>query len=487
MSTPAFNRAQNDIQKWVKDPRIPIDQSGADFLVACLDPCHDTQLTTLDGWPDLETGASVTRCIKQSITVSGTSGGSAPLTNPWDMHIVLNPFLDVFSNGFTFTTERANNSAKTSDASAISNPYGGLTVGCAFGSGTPVDYFSPGFNSALGQIGLDAAYSNGLGRVTGIAFEVVDTTSALHQQGSCFVWRQMASRDQVPTSFTTLNTDEAVPTQAHFNGVIMPNPPGDAKAAMLIPGTRNWASKEGCYVVAPFHSSDNPPIQTGYTQPVFLSAGERMQHDVFNVTTMRYPTPFGFQVLKEDSVQEYVMQPTKIYPYHMCGAMFTGLDPLSTFRITLVVYYETFPTTTLIDLPVLVMARPSMPYNPYLLELLAHAMQNMPVGVMFKENGMGTWFATAVRAASKYLAAPASLVNPLLGMAVKSAGEIANTYLQPAGQPQRSISKRKKVQNKNQQLANRKRGKKGAIQGPKNKKPSKADIDSALTALKNFK
>jgi len=485
MSSPQFTRAQNDINRWVRDPRIPINQSDADMLVACLDPCHDTMLANLDGWPDLETGASVVRCVKQSLSISATSGSGPAVTAPWDLHINLQPFLN-FSNIQT-TLSRVNNIG-TVTAADTSNVFGGLTCTAAFNSGQAVDYFTTDPFSALGNLDLPAAYSGGLSRVTGIAFEVVDTTAVLNQQGSCFVWRQMDTRDADTCNYTFLQSPPHTVGQSEttsFDGVQLVVPPLTVGQAMLIPGTRTWASKEGCYVVGCFHSAENPPIQTNYVQPIMVEDNDILGSS--NTTKLRYPVSPANVVVGTTRIN--AVQPQKIYPYHSCGAIFAGLNPLSTFRLSLVIYVESFPTIAPEDQAILVMAKPSMAYNPYLLELLSHSMQTMPVGVMFKENGLGTWFATAVRAASKYLSAPASLVNPLLGMAVKAAGEVANGYLQPAGQPTRTIAKRKKVQNKNVQLANRKRGGKNAIQGPKNRKVSnipKKDISQAIKALKNL-
>lgn len=472
MSTAAFNRAQNDIARWVKDPRIPIDQQGADFLVSCLDPCHDTILGSLDGWPDLENGASITRCIKQSIEISGTSGGGSVPTGPWDCHFNLNPFLDT-GVSFTQSLTRANTYMTYSAATMLTSPVGGLTATASFVAGSAVSPLTAPATSRLGQLGLPPTYSNGLGRVTGIAFEVVDTTSQLNKQGSCMCWRQNASEATTPTMVTGCNPNTTPPTMFWTNCMPLQQPPTTLSSAQLIPGSRIWEAREGCYVVGNFHSAENPPVEPSYVQPLFVD-------DVMS-TTNNSPMYLPNQCVAlggPSTLQIATHFPTKIYPFHQCGAIFAGLHPLATLRVTLVIYYESFPTVSPEDQPILVMATPSMPYNPYLLELLAHAMRNQPVGVMFKENGLGTWFATAVKAASKYLSAPASLVHPLLGMAVKTAGDVANGYLQPAGQPKRVAGKPKKTKNHNSKLAEGNRGKK-RVQGPKPQGKSRSKKNTA--------
>jgi len=85
--------------------------------------------------------------------------------------------------------------------------------------------------------------------------------------------------------------------------------------------------------------------------------------------------------------------------------------------INLNVYIERFPDQTVPDLVVL--AYPSPPFDPVAQEIYTAVMNDMPVGVMVKENGLGDWFAGAIQKAS-------AVIGPVLSMmphpAAKAAG-----------------------------------------------------------------
>lgn len=100
------SRGERLLNKWASSPQTTFTLSGKDWFVAAADPFHDTPLKHLAGWPDVEVGMSVVRCVKQQATISKPSG--FPDAN-WDCHLALLPWLN--AETFTETTDltRSNN------------------------------------------------------------------------------------------------------------------------------------------------------------------------------------------------------------------------------------------------------------------------------------------------------------------------------------------------------------------------------------------
>jgi len=91
----------------------------------------------------------------------------------------------------------------------------------------------------------------------------------------------------------------------------------------------------------------------------------------------------------------YLSQPDQFWTkFDQSGAYFTGLSATTTLQVTWIVDVERFPTEQQSDL--IVIATPSPAYDNVALEAYAHIMQDMPTGVMQKENGLGDWFMSAV-------------------------------------------------------------------------------------------
>ncbi len=118
----------------------------------------------------------------------------------------------------------------------------------------------------------------------------------------------------------------------------------------------------------------------------------------------------------------------RVHPFHQSGAIFTGLSFNTTLTLNLNVYYESFPSMS--DPNILALAKPSAIYDPCALELYSRVLQELPVGVPVRENGLGDWFLNAASTAAKYLGPVISMMpHPI----AKGAGA-ALTYLGQTGQ-----------------------------------------------------
>jgi hypothetical protein len=201
---------------------------------------------------------------------------------------------------------------------------------------------------------------------------------------------------------------------------------------------------------------------------------------VLNNAEVRFPKPARVLPYGTVPVSAMAIPPSKVYPYHQCGAIFEGLAPTASLQICLNIIVENFPSVTNRSLTPLM--KPSAKFDPMALQLYSHAIGNMPVGVMVSENGLGEWFARTIREVEPFITPIASAIHPGLGVVSRGVGAAARGYLDSRPQKQTMMvsngpglntgkstshpKKKKKTKSKNSKLAAGNRGKSGRIQGP---------------------
>lgn len=443
-------RGEQIINKLVLNDTL--SPSGRDFLLAALDPMHDNQFKELNGWPDVETAPSVVRCIKQSVTV--TSSGN---TN-WDFHLIQWPWMCM--QVFQTTALRTGNFLQIPSTPGYA--LGGLQ-GWIVQSGTPL-------NIAIQSnvwIELADIYMQGTSRLIGVGIEVVNTTAEINKQGQVFSWRQPAPYVQ-PTGYNIFGSATGQSRRDFpITGQVVPCPPLVPADAMLLPGTRQWAAKDGTYIVVPHIGQDNPPTPVDYIQPIIalsqvsdstqgVAATATSPPASANTNPLAVPVPYVVTSVSAN------MPPFKIYPIHLTGALFSGLSPSSSLTITWNVYIETFPDLASKD--ILVLATPSAEYDPIALQLYSHALTTLPIAVPSNWNGFGDWFADVVATITDFLTpGAAALGMPGIAAISHGAGTLAKQYL-AAPSPQQKVKvlkapplNKKKNMNTNNKGKNKKR------------------------------
>lgn len=435
MSRDRITRGEKLMEAMVR--RGTLSEAGKDWLIACVDPMHDNPLKNLSGWPDPESTSSVVRCIKKSVALSKPTGIVGP---GYDMHVVAWPFLN--SQEVQHTITRTNNQITDTASAAI--PCGGIRF-----------YFSP-VNSGLDistqaadskVISLDADFSSGASRLIGMGLEIHDTTAPLNKQGTCTVYRQPES-SLLQTELWGLKDvfDGVIPPTQHaftnFTAHKVRHPPVSLEEALLLPGSRQWKSEDGCYLVAPFVGIDNPVQLVNYVQPVIEGSAQDESITSPNTEDVFIPE-FVNPVVGTDP---FICSPQKVYPIHQIGAKFTELNDLSTFNATAHFYIETFPTAD--ETAIVVLATPSAPFDPVALEIMSRVLGDLPVGVPANWNGFGDWFADIVADVGSFLAPILTGVNPLLGAGVGAASAAANAYRNNAVNLAKKEAKITKIENK---------------------------------------
>lgn len=397
--------------------RSGLTECGRDWLIASLDPMHDTQLKNLEGWPDLETASSVVRCVKQTFTIASNQ----EIGVNWDCHIVQWPFLDSLNSRHWTRTTGPSGGNRVIDTPTGAFNLGGLQI---YGvvAGAVLDPTNPFQNIATELIA--PAYSQGSGRLVGMGFEVVNTTADIKLQGQVTVYRQSQSNPN-PIAWVTATTGGVL--DPAFSGHWVRSPPTSQADAMLIPGSRQWLARDGAYVVQAFVGQDNPPKVVEYIVPIVQLTTNTEDNTGGGGTNT---TPVAAPATGLVGLNACMNVATKIYPVHMSGAIFTGLSDTSTLSVTLVYYYETFPTPA--EASILVLATPSAKYDPIALELFSQVLSQMPVGVPSTDNADGDWFdgiMAIVRDIAPIAAPMLAMINPALGGLGAAAGTAAGAYL----------------------------------------------------------
>jgi len=144
----------------------------------------------------------------------------------------------------------------------------------------------------------------------------------------------------------------------------------------------------------------------------------------------------------------------RVHPVHQSGAIFSGLSNATTLTVNCNIYYEAFPSSS--DEDILVLARPSNPYDEKALEYYSTLMQSMPVGVMVKYNGLGDWFAMGLSKLASSVGGAMSMLPGLPGMIGAGAKWIGDTlpqYIEGPTEKKNGQQKRKPAKQNGRQLA----------------------------------
>lgn len=396
---------------------------------------HDNQLQSLTGWPDVESAPSVVRCIKQSMVL--TSPGGAPFPGNWDAYIALWPWLDNLL--FNRTTTRKN--SQFTGPTGVPVPLGGLQA-WAVGPGGNLDITT----NSIGQLFLDPAFSQGVGRLIGAGIEVVNTTADLTRQGLVTVFRQAEPKEDA-----SMWSGIDAASKYEYTGQVFRRPPDSSKSALLYPGSRQWKAADGCYIVVAFNGQDNPSKSVNYVAPVVILGDDDLAGDVNTAITM-YPTPLP-ALAGGDNLPSPA---TKLYPIHMSGCIFSGLSPTTSLQVNLNLYYESFPAQT--EQSILVLASPSATYDPVALGILSRAVNTLPVGVQASQNPEGEWFYDLASLVSEWAPKVGELMTAsgipgagLIGSGLGQAAKMAQGYMTAPGNTaptlRNTVAKEKKKQN----------------------------------------
>jgi hypothetical protein len=398
-----------------------LSPAGARAIIQAFDPFHDVPITDPTGWPDVESGASVVRCYKQTATVAVPPGFVVGAN--WDCHVVAWPWL-LAAGVITSTTRTGNDIQLPVLPVAGAQSTGGVCVyGVTAGSSLSL---APASVTCipLAQIVLPSSVTAGSGRLVGYGFEVHNTTSELNKQGSCLVYRQQANYP-MPQSFHFV--DSTATKQNDIDVAQVRFPPATLADALLLNGSAQWEAKDGCYVVSNFMSQENPafPIPNA---TIVISA---TNVDDLEGAVASSPLNVIQPTTTAAPFNGIVFPSFRCHPIHQSGAIFTGLSYTSTLTVNVNIYYEAFPSN--FDKDILVLARPSASYDPKALLYYSELVQKAPVGVPVKMNGLGDWFAMGLSKLARTIGGTMKNlpgIPGMIGQAAEWAGETLPQFIE---------------------------------------------------------
>lgn len=381
-----YSRAEKAMENWAQ--RGLISDEGKAFLIATLDPFHDSQIQNLAGYPDIEVSPSVVRMVKQSMTISKPPGLAA---GDWNCQIVQWPWAKLLP--FRQSNSRTNNVIATD---APTQPKGGLQVLACLTS--DVGQFDPNNVGVIsfGALELADDILQGSNRLIGAGYEVHNTTAQIYKQGAvCNFMMHNVPKDS--SVFTRdVATSPASLGQA-FCGTSFRIAPRNTAEAMLIPGSNEWNAADGVLAVARFSGVDNPPFTVDYNLPVLFEID-----DIPSNSAVTFPNTS--QVLfpaNALSAGSSAVPAWKSFPIHTSGSIFTGLSEQTSLRLNWNVIIESFPSPR--DTKDLTIATPSASFDPRTLEIYSHTLGHAPVAVPVGENPLGEWFMDMVGKISNFL------------------------------------------------------------------------------------
>lgn len=369
-------KANIKLEQILKNKKIT--EEGKQWLIATLDPFHDTKIRC-EGYPDRSSGNSIVQVIRASRTISAPPG--IPANTNWNAAFVMdndmipgiNRHLD---RDFTILVERGENALL---------PTGGLSWVASIGAVPDLFTTVGAQGTAWDHIALDNNYNSSRYRVLGMGFEVANTTADIYKQGAVCVWEQPSPGIHPQTFQQLTQTPEyAVPV----NRVTSTRPPLDIAQALLLGGSQQWAAAEGCYCTSVMSNLDNPATYIDNAGKLMMNVED--SNLVANTCWSGLTIPSGHAVLPPGgSYRIHYETAHKLVPYNMKGAYFTGLSPQTSLVANAVWILETFPTSTS---PLVTLATPSPCLDPYAMEIYSHVTCKMPVGVRFADNGLGDFF-----------------------------------------------------------------------------------------------
>lgn len=386
-----------------------LTEGGKAAVIAALDPFHDLQIQGLNGWPDLETGPSVVRCVKQSVQLSGNNGGS----------YVIQSF-PLLNQVLTSVAARNGNVINSITSSVNTDQYLSALEIRRYTAGA--SFHNTGFDFQL-SIPVPDQYLRGKCRLIGMGFEIHDVTPELYKQGTLTAY-QISQTNTDPNVFQFKDSIDGVNTTfaTAVNAIELVKWPASISEAMLLPGSRQWEAKEGVYTVIPFTGKDNYASAPTYTQPyMYATTAGYEEGGSSNATALQVSYP---NIVADD----YLTFPAHRYaPVHSKGVIISGLAPESRYTVNVNYYIETFPDLS--DQGLLTLASPSSSFDPVALEIISQATKSLPVAVPVSENGFGDWFASIIAEVAPFAAAIATgLGHPELGALAMAAGQAAKTY-----------------------------------------------------------
>ncbi len=435
-------------------------QEGAEWCAQALDPFHDCELPNARGFPD---GVGL-NSVQQTIRLQKTLTKPAAIASPgWDCHMIFFPYVTDYLVTQGFITGNFEPQLTSSGFNINFNPLfagqgstalvtGGLNIFSVpvgydiKGSGTTILVPPPFAGSS--QVRSDrisplSSFLKGNYRVSAQAFEVRSVGPELYKAGTVNCWR-------VPTPQPVANclaqcrafSDTGVQdsTTKHTSAIIVDGWPTTNDEAVLIPQSKTFEAKEGCYVVSRFNNLEPEIVDYPGISPIFIFNTGYNPGAVTSSNASTKPAigPGGYATTTTvggaAAITTQLVNTTRMSSFDLCGAQFLGLSDTDVLTVTVKWSITRFPTTQEGDLVVL--ARPSPTRDEVALAYYAEAIRMLAVGVPVRENNLGDWFRSVVSTVAPVVSKGMQLAVPFLGPKGKAMSVAAEAVSKLANKPE---------------------------------------------------
>jgi hypothetical protein len=465
-----------------------LSKPGCDWLKRAVDPFHDYELPSFQGYPDATTEPTVIYTINQQATITApTTAATDGL--PWDANIAVlpvdycpfasacyyNPRVGETGNpaGLVITD------AATNYAKAV--PEFGCLTAWTTRSGEPtfIPWKTQAFiNSDVHHLGLEDYISTtkpSRYRIIAGGFEVVNTTAALHKQGDVTVYTTDGRGDGTSVTSWTGNyagaysygatppntTDLLV---AGGSAQVFKSPPVNIAQAKQTTGARTWQAADGAYVPVRIRTP-NGYSTIGKHDWVMTSGSvgvSSLADDIpvdFCLTGLGTNRQIRSFVELEGAILGQTTYPELRYQgdchlsdIDISGAYFTGLSPDTTLTVSLRLVIELIPPPSDPERFSLAKAPASLDCNA--LMLYYELLRVLPPGVPVGYNEAGKWF-RMVKSAARGAIGSAIPYLPALEAALLSMGRPASAALVSAvAAAAKPLTNKTKAQDKKRSVKN---------------------------------
>jgi hypothetical protein len=416
-----------------------ISPQGMKFIELATDPFHDNPVQGYEGIPDYETGKSVISSVVQETEIAKPSTLGPGL---WKCRITTYPI----------TGSLGTHNAKCVQNVAYDTQGAFPLVDAGRMQAISIDYAQdgddfPAFPTQAGTspsgISIPAPLTEGPFKVSGLGVEIVNTTAELTKQGLCTCARMSQPASQPSTYQVSVTTNSSAFSFASLLPILAP--PKNLSEMMLLPETTQWHAKEGAYAVVNLKGIGTRASACQPTYPILyretLKTGvDLTQRDV------RIPIP-SLVTVGTMAVQAVIFENNPgISPADASVIMFTGLSDTTTLTVRGRWIIERFPTQY--QDQIIYNATPTASFDPLALEVYSRVMNQLPPGVMFKENPAGEWFRRVITKVAQVASSILGSIPHPVAQAAGAGAAALSKALENTEEKQKRKRKKAKKQNK---------------------------------------
>lgn len=404
-------------------PFKAFSQEEQAFAISQLDPFHDQEYK-LSGAPSDQNAKSIVITVNSEMVVNASSFGlSTASGDKWDLHVASLPISQSIRayDSYLFQPGGLAMGTSTGAESAWHILYPITASAAVSGNstftddavGTPFKGLSPAVTSFVSTAGSTIQMPRLL-RVIAQAFEVVDESPTLYQQGACTVYSRNSniSTDQLYSCTWTPRTAATNTTRALYTNTFS-GPPTRIEYATVLPGSQTWKATEGAYVTSRKTVDTIPFTRPGIANVVMMNPTDPDLLTRKNCFVGREALNLTYNSADPENMNAF----TVLGPYNVSGAYLTGLNSeFGTYRVRSKISFEIIPDPT--DGSLISQATPTLPRNPFFEELLNKVLYRLPPGVQQTMNPKGEFW---------------KMVKKITGSALKTMSPAIGAYSAPLG------------------------------------------------------